>query len=194
MRIGLLGGTFDPVHVGHVVGAVEARHALALDTVLLVVANRPWQKEGDRPITPAADRLAMVQAAVADVHGVEASALEIERGGPSYTADTVAALAAGHPGAELFLVVGADVAAALGTWVRGDELHAAVTVAVLGRSGAPGGLPPAPWRSVAVAMPALEVSSRDIRARAAAGRPLDGLVPAGALRELRRRGLYARRR
>lgn len=191
MRLGVFGGTFDPVHVGHVVGAVEVRHALALDTVLLVVANRPWQKEGDRPITSAADRLAMVEAAVAGIEGVAASAVEIERGGPSYTADTVAALAARHPGAEVFLVVGADVAAALGTWVRRDELHTAVTVAVLGRAGAPSVVPAAPWRSVAVEMPALEVSSRDLRARAAAGRPLDGLVPAAALRELRRRGLYA---
>ncbi|MGH9154671.1 MAG: nicotinate-nucleotide adenylyltransferase [Acidimicrobiales bacterium] len=191
VRLGLLGGTFDPVHVGHVVAAAEARHALALDTVLLVVANRPWQKEGTRPITPALDRLAMVEAAVDGVDGLEATAIEIERGGLSYTADTVAELAALHPGAELFLLVGADVAADLGTWTRQDELHRAVTIAVITRAGEPPPRPLPPWRTVVVDMPALEVSSRDLRARVAAGRPLDGLVPPGALDELRRRGLYA---
>lgn len=190
VRLGVFGGTFDPVHVGHVVAAVEARHALALDRVVLVVANRPWQKEGERPVTPAADRLALVQAAVAGIDGLEAGDQEIRRGGLSYTADTVAELAAGHPGAALFVIVGADVAADLGTWVRQEELHGAVTLAVLGRPGAGAVLPPPPWRSVALEMPALDVSSRDLRARAAAGRPLDGLVPPGALRELRRRGLY----
>ncbi|HEX7167817.1 MAG TPA: adenylyltransferase/cytidyltransferase family protein, partial [Acidimicrobiales bacterium] len=91
-RIGVLGGTFDPVHIAHLVSAVNVRAALGLDRVLLVVANEPWQKVGTRPISPAADRLAMVEAAVAGVDGVEASAIEIARGGPSYTADTIAAL------------------------------------------------------------------------------------------------------
>lgn len=194
VRLGVFGGTFDPVHVGHVVAAAAARHALALDRVLLVVANRPWQKEGERAISPAADRLAMVAAAVQSVEGLEPSALEIERGGPSYTADTVAELAAIHPGAELFLVVGADVAADLGTWARADALHDSVTLAVVGRAGTPPALPGPPWRSVAVEMPHLAVSSSDLRQRAVAGRPLDGLVPPGALTELRRRGLYAKGR
>ena len=92
-RIGIFGGTFDPVHVGHLVAAVNARHCLSLDKVLLVVANRPWQKVADRPVAPARDRLATVEAAVAGVEGLEASAIEIERGGDSYTADTVAELA-----------------------------------------------------------------------------------------------------
>lgn len=191
VRLGVFGGTFDPVHVGHLVAAVEARHALSLDLVLLVVANRPWQKEGDRTVTPALDRLALVQAAVDGIDGVEASSLEIDRGGPSYTADTVAELAARHPGAELFLVIGADVVADLDTWVRREELHGAVTIAALSRPGAPVARPGPPWRCVSVEMPALDVSSRDLRARAGAGRPLDGLVPAAALGELRRRGLYA---
>lgn len=109
-RVGVFGGTFDPIHIGHLVAAVNVRHALALDRVLLVVANEPWQKAGTRAITVAADRLAMVEAAVAGVAGREASALEIERGGPSYTADTVAEIEARNPGAELFVIVGTDVA------------------------------------------------------------------------------------
>jgi len=97
-RLGILGGTFDPVHVGHLVAAVNARHELGLDQVLLVVANEPWQKVGNRPVTPAADRLALVEAAVEGVEGLESSGIEIERGGPSYTADTVAELEARWPG------------------------------------------------------------------------------------------------
>lgn len=189
-RLGILGGTFDPVHVGHLSAAVEVRAALALDRMLLVVANVPWQKVASRAVTPAEDRFAVVAAAASEVDGLEASRLEIDRGGPSYMADTAAELAALHPGAELHLVVGGDVAGELGTWVRGEELCAAVSLVVVSRPGAAAALPPPPWRSTAVTIPALDVSSSDLRARAAAGRPLDVLVPPAALREIRRRGLY----
>ena len=195
MKLGVLGGTFDPVHVGHLVAAVNVRHALELDRVLLVVANVPWQKVGGRVITPAADRLAMVQAAVEDVDGLEASALEIERGGESYTVDTLSELSRRRPGAELYLVVGADLVDELDTWERSDELRELATLAVVSRPGAP--LPdPAEnqvpgWRVANVSIPMLDVSSTDLRARVADGRPLDYLVPAGALRFIRQRGLYA---
>src|SRR5881628_2444235 len=98
-RIGVFGGTFDPVHIGHLVAAVNVRHALRLDRVLLVVANVPWQRAGARVVTPAEDRLAMVAAAVEGIDGLEASALEIDRGGQSYTADTLAELASADPSA-----------------------------------------------------------------------------------------------
>ena len=91
-RIGLFGGTFDPPHVGHLVTAVNVRHALQLDVVVLMVANVPWQKESSRRITPAEDRFALVQAAVADVPGLAAGRTEIDLGGPSYTVDTLAIL------------------------------------------------------------------------------------------------------
>ena len=94
-RVGILGGTFDPPHIGHLGMAVEVRDALALDVVLLVVAHEPWQKVGTRRVSPSADRLALVEAAVADLEGLEASDVEIRHGGPSYTADTLATLAAG---------------------------------------------------------------------------------------------------
>ena len=112
-RIGVFGGTFDPPHIGHLAVAVEVRHALALDRVLMVVANDPWQKRGARVLTPAADRLEMVRAAAQDLDGVEADDREIRRGGPSYTVDTVEELLGEQPGAELFVVVGADAAAGL---------------------------------------------------------------------------------
>lgn len=190
-RIGVMGGTFDPVHVGHLVAAVNVRHALRLDQLLLVVANQPWQKVGARPVTPAVDRLAMVAAAVADVEGLEGSGLEIERGGPSYSADTFAELAECHPDAELFCVVGADVAAQLHTWERVDEVKRLATLVVVNR---PGSAPPpglAGWRTAMVEVPALDISSTDLRARVADGRPLDYLVPHGAVRCIRERGLYA---
>jgi nicotinate-nucleotide adenylyltransferase len=190
-RIGVFGGTFDPVHVGHLVAAVNVRHALALDVVLLVVANRPWQKEGSRPVSPAADRLAVVAAAVGDVPGVEASDLELARGGVSYTADTLAALGAQDPHADLVLVIGADVAGTLHTWERIEEVRTRCRLAIVNRPGAPTPSLPAGWRADVVDIPALEVSSTDLRARVADGRPLDYLVPEAAVREVRRRGLYA---
>lgn len=198
MRLGIFGGTFDPVHVGHLVAAVNARHALALDRVLIVVANEPWQKVANRPVTPAADRLAMVEAAVAGHPGLEASAMEIERGGSSYTADTVEELARRYPGDELFLLVGADVVGDLDTWERIETVREAVTLVAVNRPGAesvalgPEG-PLADWRACAIEIPDLEISSTDLRDRARTGRPLDYLVPEPAIRVIRSRRLYAER-
>lgn len=191
-RIGILGGTFDPVHVGHLVAAVNVRHELDLDRVLLVVANEPWQKLGARPVTPAADRLALVKAAVSSCPGVEASAIEIERGGLSYTAETVDELEKRCPGADIYLVIGADVAGTLDTWERVDELRGRVRLVVVNRPGAAmadrallqG------WDLSIVEIPDLEISSTDLRDRAASGRPLDFLVPVEAIRLLRERSLY----
>ena len=194
MRIGILGGTFDPVHVGHLVGAVNARYSLGLDVVLLVVANEPWQKVDARPVTPARDRLALVEAAVAGHEGIEASSIEIDRGGISYTADTVHELAHRYPGAELFLLVGADVVAGLCSWERVEQVREAVTLVAMSRPGtAPVDLSAeelARWRALSVEIPALEVSSTDLRERAATGRPLDFLIPEAAIRVLRERHLY----
>lgn len=191
LRIGILGGTFDPVHVGHLAAAVEVRAAMSLDRMLLVVAAVPWQKVGQRSVTAAEDRLAVVEAAVAGIDGLEASRMELDRGGPSYTADTVAELAASHPGAQLFLVVGADVVPDLATWERVEEVRDGVTLVVVGRPGVTTALPPAPWQACVVTIPALDVSSSDLRARVAAGRPIDALVPPAAVRQIRRLGLYA---
>ncbi|HXW81775.1 MAG TPA: nicotinate-nucleotide adenylyltransferase [Acidimicrobiales bacterium] len=192
-RIGILGGTFDPVHVGHLVAAVNSRHDLGLDRVVLMVANIPWQKTGVRQVTPAADRLAMVNAAVGGVPGVEASSLEIERGGPSYTADTISQLHDLHPGAELFVIVGWDVSAELATWERLGEIRDLATLVVVNRPGTPPpvGLVEQGWRVEEVSVPNLEISSTDLRARAASGRPLDYLVPERAVRVIRDRGLYS---
>ena len=183
------------MHVGHLVAAVNARHELGLDKVLLVVANEPWQKVGNRPVTAASDRLALVKAAVEGIEGLESSGIEIERGGPSYTADTVAELEARWPGVELNLIVGADAAAGLGSWERMAEVRSKVVLVVVNRPGttidACG--PDSPlegWDVRMVEVPALEISSTDLRDRVASGRPLDFLVPMPAVRVIRERGLY----
>jgi nicotinate-nucleotide adenylyltransferase len=191
VKLGVLGGTFDPVHVGHLVAAVNVRYALDLDRVLLVVANVPWQKTGARVITPAPDRLAMVRAAVDDVDGLEASDLEIARGGESYTVDTLQELRALHPGADLYLIVGADIVGELDTWERSGELRELATLAVVNRPGGAGNEKGQGWRVANISIPMIDVSSTELRARVADGRPLDFLVPAGALRLIRQRGLYA---
>ena len=194
-RIGIFGGTFDPIHVGHLVAAVNARHSLELDRVIMMGANVPWQKAGVRTVSTAADRLGLVEAAVGNVPGLEAGRLEIERGGESYTADTLVELHRIHPGAELFLVIGWDVAPALTTWERWEEVQRLCTLVVVNRPGSP---PPrqlteAGWKVVEVTVPNLEISSSDLRARAADGRPLDYLIPAEGVRFIRARGMYAGR-
>lgn len=132
-RIGLFGGTFDPPHLGHLAAAVTAREALDLDEVLLVVANDPWQKSGRRPITEAQHRLAMTELLVEDIDGIEASDVEILRGGESYMIDTVTDMR--RQGHEITLIVGADVADGLETWERWDQLRQLVRLAVLDRPG-----------------------------------------------------------
>jgi nicotinate-nucleotide adenylyltransferase len=189
MRIGLFGGTFDPPHVGHLVTAVNVRHALGLDSVVLMVANAPWQKDGTRPISPAEDRLAMVEAAVADVEGLVAGDAEIRRGGPSFTADTLEGLARCFPDAELFTIVGDDAAAGLTTWQRYDEIVARSRLVVVDRPGAPVELP-AGFDWLHVEVPRLEVSSTDLRARVLDGRPLDYLVTEPVLGIIAARRLY----
>ena len=188
-RVGILGGTFDPPHIGHLGMAVEVRDALGLDVVLLVVAHEPWQKVGERRVSPSADRLALVEAAVADLDGVEASDIEIRHGGPSYTADTVATLAVAGPDDELWVILGADAAAGLPTWKRGKEVAERARVVVAARKGESGSPPPGwSWRTVPITR--LDVSSTDLRARVAAGRTIAVLVPAAVRTEIAARALY----
>jgi nicotinate-nucleotide adenylyltransferase len=165
---------------------------LALDRLLLVVANDPWQKSGRRSVSPAEDRYALAVALAAEIPGADASRLELDRGGPSYSVDTAEELLAeggAHP-PELFLVVGADLVPELGTWHRAGDLQRLVTLAVVSR---PGGAPTAApgWRVVRVDGPQAAVSSSEVRDRLAAGDSIAGLVPDSVIRCVRRRGLYA---
>jgi nicotinate-nucleotide adenylyltransferase len=189
-RVGVLGGTFDPVHTAHIVVAVEVRSVLGLDRVLLVPAGDPWQKRG-RVVASAHDRLALVEAAVDGIDGVEASAVEVERDGASVTADTLEVLAA--PGRELALVLGADAVANMHTWRRLDETRHLASVVVVEREGEHAQPPGPGWRVEHVRIPRLDISSTDVRARLAAGRPVHGLVPPAVVRAIEVRGLYTHR-
>lgn len=190
-RIGLFGGTFDPPHVGHLVTAVNVRHALGLDRVILMVAGEPWQKEGTRDITASEDRLAMVDAAVAGVDGLVSGDLEVRRPGASFTADTLTELSERWPRAELFTIVGDDAAAGITTWERFEEVADRSQLVVVDRPGVRVALPEGfDWLRVEV--PRLEVSSSDLRQRVLDGRPLDFLVTEPVRDVISSRGLYRR--
>ncbi len=187
-QLGVFGGTFDPLHVGHLACAEAARVALQLDRVVLVVAGDPWQKHGE-VVASARDRLDMAAAAVEGLDGIEVSAIEIDRPGPTFTVDTLAALRT--PGRELFLVVGADVAAAIETWHRAEDLPALASLVVVDRAGEPVQDGPA-WSGTMTRVPmdAVDVSSTDLRERIRAGRSVEGLIPPAAVRLIVERGLY----
>lgn len=186
-RLGILGGTFDPVHIGHVVAAVDVRAACGLDRVLMVPAGDPWQKR-DVVVAAPEQRAAMVDLACRDLTGVELSRVELDREGPSVTADTLEAL--GAPDRELFLLLGADAAANLPTWRRLEETRPLATVVVVERAGEHAEPPGPGWRFQHVTIPRLDVSSSEIRARVAEGRPIDGLTPPDVVQFIAREHLY----
>ena len=182
--------------------------ALDLDRLLLVVANDPWQKSPNRSITPAEDRFAMAQALSEAIPGVEASRMEIDRGGPSYTVATVEALlaeagAAGRPPPAIYLVIGADLVPELGTWERSEDLRQLVTLAVVSRPPrSPAGeravlrdraapIAPPGWRVERVDGPMVDVSSSAVRDLLGSGAPIDDVVPSAVVHCIRRRNLYA---
>ena len=185
-----MGGTFDPPHIGHIVAAASVRYALRLQCVHVMPANLPWQKHGVRAVSSANDRLDMVRAAFSSVRGVTVDTLEIDRGGDTYTADTLESMAKSHPDADLYLVVGSDVAAQLNTWDRPDVVRSLARLVVYERSGAENQRPPEPWSFELIDLPLLEVSSTDIRDRVREGRPIDGLVPESVAEIIRDRSLY----
>lgn len=190
MRLGVYGGTFDPVHIAHVVVAAEVRHVLALDEVLLVPAGDPWQKAG-RVLASKDRRAQMCELAVDGVNGVGVSRVEVDRIGPSVTADTLETL--GGPDVELFLILGTDAAANLPTWRRLEETRHLATVVVVEREGEHAEPPGPEWEFVRVPVPRLDISSSNLRDRLAAGAPVDGLLPPAVVQFIGRQGLYTSR-
>jgi nicotinate-nucleotide adenylyltransferase len=190
-RIGLFGGTFDPVHLAHVALARSARDDLQLDEVRWVPVGNPWQKA--RTITAAVHREAMVKLAIEGEPRMRLERVELERAGPSYTLDTVRELQAREPGATWFLVIGQDQYAGLHTWNGWRELLGRVVLAVANRPGPLAPVDPEvlrwPHQSVPLAM--LDISATDIRARAAAGLDISSLVPPEVARYIDSHRLYA---
>jgi nicotinate-nucleotide adenylyltransferase len=169
VRTGILGGTFDPIHIAHLHAAESARYQLDLDRVLIIPAGDPWQKAG-RSISPGADRIAMCRLAVDGVEGLEVDDREVTREGPTYTIDTLQTFPADE---ELVLIVGSDSAAGLETWHRWRDIVERATLAVVPRPG------PASHDlegAVPIVMGLLEISGTDIRERARSGRPFRYLV------------------
>ena len=195
-RVAILGGTFDPIHYGHLAIAEQARERLGADEAWLVPTRRPPHREPT--IASAEDRLDMVTAAVDGRAGLRSVDLEVRRPGPSYTIDTLVELEAQHPDAELWLVLGADAARDIGSWHRHDELLARARFLLVNRTGVPDiddaqarslGYPAERTRIVHVDSPPL--SATEARRRVAAGLGLEGLVPAPVASLIAARGLYA---
>lgn len=188
-RIGVYGGTFDPPHIAHFVAAERVAEQLQLDRMLIVVANEPWQKVGERPVTPAPVRWEMVQRCVEASALLEASDIEMVRGGPTYSVDTLRSLHEAEPTAELFLVLGADAFAGLGTWKEPAAVRELATLVVVTRSGHDAA-PTLDEGDLLVEIPSLDVASSDLRARVAEGRSIRYLVPDGVVPLVERHGLY----
>ena len=186
-RAGLFGGSFDPVHNGHVALARAALRDLSLDEVRWIPAGQPWQKQ--RALAPAVHREAMVALAIAGEPAFVLDAIELRREGPSYTLDTVMALQQAHRDTQWFLILGQDQHAGLPTWRGVDALLERVTVAVARRPGA-GDAPPVVPAARVVELPPMPVSSTEVRARRAAHRSIDDLVPPRVARYIEEHGLY----
>jgi len=195
-RIGILGGTFDPPHFGHLAAAREALRALDLDLVTFVVANDPWQKTsptGDgvvEEVSPVDIRLAMAAAAIVGMDCVRLDDREVRRGGPSYTADTLAEYRTDHPEAKLFVLVGSDVAPGLDTWVRPEEVRRRATIVVMERPGHEGSRPPVGWVHQVLDGSFPDLAGTDLRRMVAAGRSLESAVPHGVVAVIAEHGLY----
>ena len=189
-RIGLFGGSFDPVHNAHLALADTALLELGLDEMRWIPAGQPWQKT--RRLADAADREAMVRLAIAGKPRFVLDRTELRRSGVSYTLDTVQALRATRPGMSWFLVLGQDQYAGLHTWRDWRELLGLVTVAVANRPGAALAVNEhiAEWPHEVVPLPMMEVSSTEVRRRVAAGESIEGLVPASVARYIDQHRLY----
>jgi nicotinate-nucleotide adenylyltransferase len=184
MKIGVFGGTFDPVHVGHLAIAQAALETAGLDRVVFVPAKRSPLKEAG-PVAGEADRLAMLQAATKDEPRFAVSRVALDRDGPSYTVDTLEAL---RTEGELFLILGSDAHAELARWKSPDRVRRLAKILVARRPGAPEG--GQPGDALFFDAPSLDLSSRELRARASRGLSLRYLVPDEVWRHIARTGLY----
>jgi nicotinate-nucleotide adenylyltransferase len=187
-----MGGTFDPVHNGHLVAGSEVAHRFALDEVIFVPTGEPYQKDR-RKVSPAEDRYLMTVIATASNPRFSVSRADIDRPGPTYTIDTLRDINKAHPDADLYFITGADALAKLMTWHDVDELFSLAHFVGCTRPGhrlTGAGLPDG--KVSLVEIPALAISSTECRARVAAGEPVWYLVPDGVVQYIAKRGLYGR--
>ena len=191
-RLGILGGTFDPPHAGHLAAAVAVQTQVALDELVLMVANEPWQKVEDRHVTPSQVRWEMTAALVEGISGLRADDREIRRGGPTFTVDTLEEILAEQPNTEIFLIVGADTANRLETWHRASDVVRLSTIVIVNRdnstNAASGFLRDA--RVVNVTMNAVDVSSSAIRDAVARGESIDSATSSSVASIIRDRSMY----
>jgi nicotinate-nucleotide adenylyltransferase len=191
MRLGVMGGTFDPIHHGHLVAASEVQGLLGLDEVVFVPTGEPWQKEG-RDVAPAEHRYLMTVVATASNPRFTVSRVDIDRGGPTYTIDTLRDLHAQRPEAELFFITGADALAQILSWKDSDELWDLARFIGVTRPGyelSELGLPAD--RVDLQEVPAMAISSTDCRERVRANEPIWYLVPDGVVQYISKHHLYA---
>ena len=191
-RVGVLGGTFDPIHVGHLVAASEVLHSFALDRVIFMPAGDPWQRRAE---APAEDRFMMVSMAIGGFAGFAASRLEIDRKGPTYSADSFETLTQFFgDDVSFFLIVGADAVLNLATWKKLDRLRELVEIVAVTRPGSDlrtfrqtAELPHVHIQE----MPGVDISGSLIRERIRRGEPIDFFVPSDVAKYIRRNALYA---
>ncbi|MEU9992007.1 nicotinate-nucleotide adenylyltransferase [Streptomyces sp. NPDC048045] len=189
-RLGVMGGTFDPIHHGHLVAASEVAAQFQLDEVVFVPTGQPWQKS-HRKVSPAEDRYLMTVIATAENPQFSVSRIDIDRGGPTYTVDTLRDLRALNPDTDLFFITGADALAQLLTWRDSEELFSLAHFIGVTRPGHHLTDPGLPEGGVSpVEVPALAISSTDCRARVAKGEPIWYMVPDGVVRYIDKRELY----
>lgn len=190
VRLGVMGGTFDPIHHGHLVAASEVAHLFSLDEVVFVPTGQPWQKD-EREVSPAEARYLMTVIATADDPRFTVSRADVDRTGPTYTVDTLRDLHAERPDAELFFITGADALASILTWRDPEEVLALAHLVGVTRPGHDASAAHLPaGAATIVEVPALAISSTDCRERVARGAPISYLVPAGVDRFIAKTGLY----
>jgi nicotinate-nucleotide adenylyltransferase len=192
LRLGVMGGTFDPIHHGHLVAASEVQAAFGLDEVVFVPTGKPWQKV-DYPVSPAEDRYLMTVIATAGNPRFSVSRIDIDRSGPTYTIDTLRELRTDRgEKTELFFITGADALAQIMTWHDVSELANLAHFVGVTRPGHQLVDPGFPEGAVTLyEVPALAISSTDCRSRVAAGLPIWYLVPDGVVQYISKRRLYA---
>jgi nicotinate-nucleotide adenylyltransferase len=189
-RIGIMGGTFDPVHHGHLVAASEVQARFELDEVIFVPTGQPWQKS-NRKVSAAEDRYLMTVIATASNPRFSVSRADIDRGGTTYTIDTLRDLRVAHPGAELFFITGADALEQILSWRQVEELFELAHFVGVTRPGYDLGDDHLPTGSVSlIEVPAMAISSTACRERVASGLPVWYLVPDGVVQYISKTDLY----